>query len=85
MDHFGKTTRGIEAPRRHGVRVGGCVVVTRLNAAVVDQILERFLARGATDVALSRYSPAGYAAEPVALRPPLGRLTTRREPEEARR
>jgi len=84
MDHFGKTIRGIEALRRHGVRVGGCIVVTRLNAAVVDQILERFLALGVTDVALSRYSPAGYAAEQVATllpsRSDLARALTLAEP-----
>jgi radical SAM protein with 4Fe4S-binding SPASM domain len=66
QDHFHKTLRGIDALRRHGVRVGGCVVVTRRNAGVIDQILERFRSLGVMDVALSRYSPAGYAAEQLA-------------------
>jgi radical SAM protein with 4Fe4S-binding SPASM domain len=65
-DHYAKTLRGIEALQRHGVRVGGCIVVTRKNAAVIDQILARFEALGVREVALSRYSPAGYAAEQVA-------------------
>lgn len=64
--HFDKTIRGIEALRRHGVRVMGSIVVTRKNARVLDQILERFLSLGVTEAALSRYSPAGYAAEQIA-------------------
>ena len=64
--HFDATIRGIETLARHGVAVSGCIVITRKNARVVGRILERFLGLGVTSVALSRYSPAGYAAEQIA-------------------
>jgi len=64
--HFDATIRGIEALVRQGVPVSGCIVITRKNARVVDRILDRFLGLGVTSVALSRYSPAGYAAEQIA-------------------
>lgn len=65
-DHFAKTLRGIEALQRHGVRVGGSIVVTRQNARQVGAILDLWRSLGVDDVALSRYSPAGFAAEQVA-------------------
>lgn len=64
--HFDATIRGIEVLVRHGVPVSGCIVITRKNARVVDRILDRFLGLGVTSVALSRYSPAGYASEQIA-------------------
>ncbi len=65
-DHFEATLAGIRALRRHGVPVAGCVVVTRRNAAVVGEILDLFASLGVTLIALSRFSPAGYAAAHVA-------------------
>ncbi len=65
-DHFAKTLRGIRALTDHGVRVSGCVVVTRKNALVVDKIFDLFLSLGVREVAFSRYSPAGYASEQTA-------------------
>ncbi|MGE0710472.1 MAG: radical SAM/SPASM domain-containing protein [Planctomycetota bacterium] len=65
-DHFAATLRGIEALRRHGVHVSGCVVSTRKNAARTGEILELFRGLGVTLVALSRFSPAGFAADQVA-------------------
>lgn len=64
--HFEPTLAGIRALVRHGVRVVGCVVVTRKNAARVAEILARFRSLGVRDVALSRFSPAGYAARHAA-------------------
>ncbi|MEM6997063.1 MAG: radical SAM protein [Myxococcota bacterium] len=64
--HFDATLRGIEAMRTHGVPVAGCIVVTRKNAHLVGDILELFRERGVSLVALSRFSPAGYAAAHVA-------------------
>ncbi|MCH9683606.1 MAG: radical SAM protein [Deltaproteobacteria bacterium] len=65
-EHFAATIRGIEALRRHGVPVAGCIVVTRRNAAVVGEILDLFVGLGVRLIALSRFSPAGYAAANVA-------------------
>ena len=65
-DHFAKTLRGIKHLRDHGVTVGGCIVVTRKNAARVAETLDLFLSLGVRDIALSRYSPAGYASEQAA-------------------
>jgi radical SAM protein with 4Fe4S-binding SPASM domain len=65
-EHFDDTIAGIEALRRHGVEVAGCIVVTRRNAHLVGEILDRFHALGVSLVALSRFSPAGYAAANVA-------------------
>ena len=64
--HWDATLEGIRALVRHGVRVTGCVVVTRKNARQVAPVLELFRSLGVDTVALSRYSPAGYAAEQVA-------------------
>lgn len=59
---FEKALAGIEALSRHGVRVAGCVVVTRRNAASLGQILALWQKLGVRQVALSRFSPAGYAS-----------------------
>lgn len=64
--HYDATMAGIEALRRHGVTVAGCIVITRKNAAVVGEILAQWQALGVRDVALSRFSPAGYAARHTA-------------------
>lgn len=64
--HWDKTLRGIATLRAHGVCVVGCVVVTRKNARVLGEILACFREQGVSVVALSRYSPAGYAAGQVA-------------------
>jgi radical SAM protein with 4Fe4S-binding SPASM domain len=59
--HFAPTLRGIRTLVAHGVPVIGCVVVTRKNAAHVGAILALFRSLGVNDIALSRFSPAGYA------------------------
>lgn len=64
--HWDATLRGIEALLRNGVNVSGCIVVTRKNARRVGETLDLWRSLGVTDIALSRYSPAGYAAEQVA-------------------
>jgi radical SAM protein with 4Fe4S-binding SPASM domain len=70
-EHVGKgcfepTIRGIEALRARGVVVAGSIVITRKNARVVAEILTVFRGLGVVDVALSRFSPAGYAASNAA-------------------
>lgn len=64
--HFDPTIRGIEALVAHGVHVVGCIVVTRKNAVHVADTLALFRSLGVHDIALSRFSPAGYAASFVA-------------------
>jgi radical SAM protein with 4Fe4S-binding SPASM domain len=64
--HFEKTLKGIAALRRAGVPVVGCTVVTRKNAARVAEILTLFQSLGVRHIALSRFSPAGYAARHAA-------------------
>jgi len=64
--HFEKTLRGIGALRLAGVRVVGCIVVTKKNAAKVGEILELWRRLGVEHVSLSRFSPAGYAARHAA-------------------
>ena len=64
--HFEPTLAGIRALVGKNVKVSGCIVVTRKNASKVASILELFLSLGVEDIALSRYSPAGYASEQVA-------------------
>lgn len=64
--HFDKTVEGIRALVRNGVPVVGCVVVTRKNARAVGEILALFRELGVRQIALSRFSPAGYATESVA-------------------
>ena len=75
--HFDKTIAGIEALRRHGVNVVGCVVVTRKNADRVGEILALWRSLGIRQMALSRFSPAGYAVQQVAeLLPSRDQLVT---------
>lgn len=64
--HFDPTIRGIKALVAHGVHVVGCIVVTRKNAGHVADTLALFRSLGVHDIALSRFSPAGYAASFVA-------------------
>lgn len=64
--HFEATLAGIRHLRRHGVHVSGCVVSTAKNAARTRETLELFSSLGVDLVALSRFSPAGYAATNVA-------------------
>lgn len=64
--HWGPALRGIEACQRHGVPVTGCIVVTKRNAHQVGGILDLFLELGVKSVALSRFSPAGYAVRYIA-------------------
>jgi len=59
--HFDRAIRGIRALAEVGVPVVGCVVLTRLNARRVADILELWRSLGVADVALSRFSPAGKA------------------------
>lgn len=65
-DCFVPTIAGIRALVARGVSVSGSIVVTRRNAARVGETLELFRSLGVSDIALSRYSPAGYAAEQIA-------------------
>lgn len=64
--HYERTLRGARALVEAGVTLVGCVVITRANAARVGEILERWRELGARHVALSRFSPAGYAARHAA-------------------
>ena len=65
-DCFDKTLEGIRALRRAGITVVGCIVLTRKNAAHVGAILARFRELDVRDIALSRFSPAGYGSQQVA-------------------
>ena len=62
-DHFEKTLAGVRALLAHRVPVVGCIVITRKNALHVGAILELWKSLGVKHVALSRFSPAGYAAK----------------------
>jgi len=64
--HFDATIRGIRALVAHGVPVIGCTVVTRKNAMHVGATMVLFRSLGVRDIALSRFSPAGYAARNAA-------------------
>lgn len=64
--HFEPSLRGIRALVAAGVHVVGCIVVTKKNAPHVAETLELFRSLGVDDVALSRFSPAGYASRHVA-------------------
>jgi radical SAM protein with 4Fe4S-binding SPASM domain len=64
--HFEPTLRGVRALRKHGVPVVGCIVVTRKNAPVLGDILELWRSLGVEQIALSRFSPAGYAVSHAA-------------------
>lgn len=64
--HFEATIEGVKALKRHGVRAVGSIVVNRQNAELVGEILDLWRSLGVRSVALSRFSPAGYAAQHVA-------------------
>jgi pyrroloquinoline quinone biosynthesis protein E len=64
--HYDKTLRGIALLKMHGVTVCGCIVISRKNANDVGAILDQFRRLGIKSVALSRFSPSGYAASNVA-------------------
>jgi radical SAM protein with 4Fe4S-binding SPASM domain len=75
--HFAPTLEGVRTLRRHGVTVGGCTVVTRKNAARIAETLDLWRSLGVEQIALSRFSPAGYAARYAAeLLPSRGDLLT---------
>lgn len=59
---FERVLAGIRALQSCGVRVGGCIVITRRNAARVGETLALWQSLGIRQVALSRFSPAGYAS-----------------------
>ena len=63
---FDSTLRGIVALRRAGIPVMGCIVVTKKNATRIAEILAVFASLGVRHIALSRFSPAGYAVRHVA-------------------
>jgi radical SAM protein with 4Fe4S-binding SPASM domain len=60
--HFDATIRGVQALLRFGVHAVGSIVVNRKNAGQVGEILDLWRSLGVTSVALSRFSPAGYAS-----------------------
>ncbi|MEZ4228004.1 MAG: radical SAM protein [Polyangiaceae bacterium] len=64
--HFEATIRGIRELVQRRVSVVGCVVVTRQNASQLAAILELWERLGVRHIALSRFSPAGYAASHAA-------------------
>jgi radical SAM protein with 4Fe4S-binding SPASM domain len=59
--HFEATLRGISLLRAARIPVEGSMVLTRRNADRVAETLRLFLSLGVRKVALSRFSPAGYA------------------------
>jgi len=59
--HFDATLRGIRSLRAAGVRVEGSIVLTKRNADRIAETLGLFASLGVRKVALSRFSPAGYA------------------------
>ncbi len=63
---FEPTLAGIRALQAAGVPVTGCIVITRKNARRVGEIMALWESLGVRDVALSRFSPAGYASEQAA-------------------
>ena len=64
--HFEKTLRGIRMLHQHGVPIVGCVVVSQQNAPMLGEILRLWHSLNVTSIALSRFSPAGYAVEHAA-------------------
>lgn len=64
--HFDRALRGIGTLTQCGVRVVGSIVVTRRNASRVGETLHLWRTLGVTQVALSRFSPAGAAVGAVA-------------------
>ncbi len=61
--HFDATVRGIGLLRAARVPVEGSIVLTRRNVDRVTDTLRLFLSLGVKKVALSRFSPAGYAVD----------------------
>jgi radical SAM protein with 4Fe4S-binding SPASM domain len=61
--HFEATLLGIRRLRERRVPVEGSIVITRRNADRVAETLRLFLSLGVRKIALSRFSPAGYALE----------------------
>ncbi|MFO0659644.1 MAG: radical SAM protein [Polyangiaceae bacterium] len=66
VGHHERTLRGMRALVAHELPLVGSIVITRKNASFVGEVLEQFRAFGVRSVALSRFSPAGYAAAHVA-------------------
>lgn len=64
--HFERTLAGIRRLRARDLPVVGCVVVTKKNHARVGETLALFRQLGVESIALSRFSPAGYAARHAA-------------------
>ena len=64
--HYERTLRGMRSLVAHGLPLVGSIVITRKNAAYVGAVLEQFRELGVRSVALSRFSPAGYASQFVA-------------------
>jgi len=65
-NHWQATLEGIAHLRHHAVPVSGSIVITRKNATLVGETLDLFHELGVTSIALSRFSPAGFAARNVA-------------------
>lgn len=61
--HFHGALAGVQALRRQGIGVVGCIVVTHLNAHRVGATLELWSSLGVEDIAMSRFSPAGQAVD----------------------
>lgn len=64
--HHERTLAGIAALTKRRIRVVGCMVVNRRNAGRTAAVLSLFERLGVGQVALSRFSPAGYASRHVA-------------------
>lgn len=64
--HFDRTLRGVDALHGAGVRVVGCVVVSRRNAHLVGETLDLFASIGVRSISFSRFSPSGYATGQLA-------------------
>lgn len=62
---FDRTLGAVEAAHRAGLPLTGCIVITRRNADRVAETLSLWETLGVERVALSRFSPAGLAAEHV--------------------
>ena len=65
-DHYEATIRGVKLLRAQRVPVMGSIVVNRQNAGEVGELLDLWRSLDVRRVALSRFSPAGYAARHVA-------------------
>jgi radical SAM protein with 4Fe4S-binding SPASM domain len=63
---FDRTLAGVRALVSHGVPVVGCIVLTKKNCDKTHAILELWHELGVRQIALSRFSPAGYAARHAA-------------------